>query len=465
MMIRLDSCTASMTSCVTNNTVFFVCLQIAWSSSRNVPGRDRVEVTERLVHQQQVGLDGERAGDADTLLHAARQVGRVHVLEAVQADHVDVPLDVRPRLVGLLPVHVQEIAHHGPPRQQPRVLEDIAEPGRSAALGRDRDVSRRRLLDAGHDVQERALAAPRRTHHRDERLTTHLEVEAVQRSDGRLVLGRRRELLHDLRCLQVRQLPAPTPSLRRMRSTPRQRGAARSTRSMIPRSISDHHDQHDDAPRHQPVVVRRRLVPVPGPEAGALVAAEPLHEDDASPRGDDREADAGDQRAGHRGQHEVADPGRSRNVVGVRHVTQVARDRQGPLQHVDDQSRRGGDDRAEDRGADTEPEPHHPEQRPHVGGKRDPDRHQVGEVRLDPPPSAHRVADRHPDRHHDHESHERPREADLQVLHELVVPDAPRVPAERSLELPDEDVHRLHRRGEPVAQDAGELPQRKEREA
>ena len=32
-----------------------------------------VERGERLVHQQDLGLDGERPGDGDALLHAARQ--------------------------------------------------------------------------------------------------------------------------------------------------------------------------------------------------------------------------------------------------------------------------------------------------------------------------------------------------------------------------------------------------------
>ena len=37
---------------------------------------DRIERAERLVHQQQLGIGGQRAGDADTLLLAARQLVR-----------------------------------------------------------------------------------------------------------------------------------------------------------------------------------------------------------------------------------------------------------------------------------------------------------------------------------------------------------------------------------------------------
>ena len=36
--------------------------------------RLRIERAERLVHQQHLGIDGERAGDADALLHAAGEL-------------------------------------------------------------------------------------------------------------------------------------------------------------------------------------------------------------------------------------------------------------------------------------------------------------------------------------------------------------------------------------------------------
>ena len=39
-----------------------------------------VERPERLVHQQDLGIDGERAGDADALLHAAGQLMRAAIL-------------------------------------------------------------------------------------------------------------------------------------------------------------------------------------------------------------------------------------------------------------------------------------------------------------------------------------------------------------------------------------------------
>ena len=45
-----------------------------------------VERAERLVEQQDLGIVGERAGDRHALLHAARELLGVVVLEAAQAD-------------------------------------------------------------------------------------------------------------------------------------------------------------------------------------------------------------------------------------------------------------------------------------------------------------------------------------------------------------------------------------------
>ena len=261
----------------------------------------------------------------------------------LQADHVEVPRYARPsrrtcrggRTGG---------CHHGPPGEQPRVLEDVAEPCRPAAVGRDRRRAGRRRLDARHDVEERALPTTRRADHRDERLAAHLEVEPVQRPHGRLVLRRRRELLHDLRRLQDRHVGSSRSSpitIALLRPEVPDRPAPGVDRPVDPLDDpsvdDDHHDEHDDAPGHQPVVVRRRLIPVAGAEPGTLVAPEPLDENDAAPRRDDRQPDPGDQCACHRRQRQITGPRRARDVVGIRHVPEVAGDREGPLQDVDDQ--------------------------------------------------------------------------------------------------------------------------------
>ena len=50
---------------------------------------DLVDRRERLVEQQDVDADHEQPGERDALLHAAREVARVGVLEAAEPDHVE----------------------------------------------------------------------------------------------------------------------------------------------------------------------------------------------------------------------------------------------------------------------------------------------------------------------------------------------------------------------------------------
>ena len=54
-----------------------------------VLGGEHVERGERFVHEQRVGFDDERAGEADALAHAAGELLGVGGLEAVEADEVD----------------------------------------------------------------------------------------------------------------------------------------------------------------------------------------------------------------------------------------------------------------------------------------------------------------------------------------------------------------------------------------
>ena len=55
----------------------------------------RVDRGERLVHEQQLGLVGQRAGDGDALLHAAGELPRVAVADVGQPDRRERLLDPR----------------------------------------------------------------------------------------------------------------------------------------------------------------------------------------------------------------------------------------------------------------------------------------------------------------------------------------------------------------------------------
>ena len=62
---------------------------------------EHVQGGERLVHQQRVGLDGQRPGETNPLPHAAGQFLGVGGLEPVQADQVDrAQRLVAPRVLG-----------------------------------------------------------------------------------------------------------------------------------------------------------------------------------------------------------------------------------------------------------------------------------------------------------------------------------------------------------------------------
>ena len=50
---------------------------------------DLVERAERLVHQQDVGVEGQRPGDRGALLHAARELPGIFLLEAGEVDELE----------------------------------------------------------------------------------------------------------------------------------------------------------------------------------------------------------------------------------------------------------------------------------------------------------------------------------------------------------------------------------------
>ena len=101
-----------------------------------------VERAERLVEQQHLGLGDQRAGDRDALAHAAGQLRRPGLLEALEADELD---EVGDRRVGATGDAGRPRAAGGcsldrAPRQQRRVLEGDAE---VVAAAGDRRAPRR----------------------------------------------------------------------------------------------------------------------------------------------------------------------------------------------------------------------------------------------------------------------------------------------------------------------------------
>ena len=146
----------------------------------------RVERGERLVHQQDFRIDGERAGEIDALAHAAGELARVIVLEAFEPDELE-------QLHGALAVGSADragdfaaddgVGEHRAPRQQAVVLEHKAAVGAGLAHGAavEQHFAGRRVFEAGDDAQERGLAAAARPDHGNEFAALDVEIDAAQR--------------------------------------------------------------------------------------------------------------------------------------------------------------------------------------------------------------------------------------------------------------------------------------------
>src|SRR5205814_5809021 len=78
-------------------------------------GRDGIERGAGLVHQEDVGLDGQRAGDAQALLLSARQRVRVFA---------ELVLDLVPQR-GAAERGLDDVVHAGPRAVEPRSERDV----------------------------------------------------------------------------------------------------------------------------------------------------------------------------------------------------------------------------------------------------------------------------------------------------------------------------------------------------
>jgi hypothetical protein len=151
----------------------------------------RIEISCRLVGEQQLGIVRERARDCHPLLFAARELRRIVMRAGAQADFLDERL--RPRLCRGAPhdFHWHEDVLVGRERwNEVERLEDEAD-FRAAqvcevvllhargVLAVDEDVPRRRI-EPGDEREQRGLAAAGRADDRHELAAWDLEVHSVQ---------------------------------------------------------------------------------------------------------------------------------------------------------------------------------------------------------------------------------------------------------------------------------------------
>ena len=147
----------------------------------------RIERGEWFVHQQDRRVHGECTHEADTLLHAARELIGVMALESGKSDEFQIVrhplLDLRARRAG----HRQSergVVVDGFPRQQAEMLKHHRDavrrtPGDRLAV--DEDLTAAQIGEPRDAAQQRGLAATRRPDHAHDLVAPHLERQLVKR--------------------------------------------------------------------------------------------------------------------------------------------------------------------------------------------------------------------------------------------------------------------------------------------
>ena len=138
----------------------------------------RIQCREGFVHQQDLGIGGQRAGQPHPLLHPAGELMRILVLEARQPHLVQPVTGLFLTLGARHLLHGQSIGgvvQHGAVRKEPEALEDhahllLAQVGQLApsqfhhVLAIHPDLARGGLDEAIEMSDERGLARPRQAH-------------------------------------------------------------------------------------------------------------------------------------------------------------------------------------------------------------------------------------------------------------------------------------------------------------
>ena len=218
-----------------------------------------VERPERLVHQQDRGLERQRAGDRDALLHAARKLPRVVLAKSPSSTSSSISARSPATRSSAEPHDLErqlDVLLDRPPVEQDRRLEDhpvVAVPaGPLGRLAVDDDLAAGRLGQVADDAQQRRLAAAGRADQRDELARRDRQVDALERRRDRLVAagedlvdageaGRRAGPGQVAVASCVGTRPAVTSALggrRRLRRTSRSTSDDAARKNTIPRSAA-----------------------------------------------------------------------------------------------------------------------------------------------------------------------------------------------------------------------------------
>src|SRR3989441_886432 len=158
-----------------------------------------VEGAERLVHQEDLRVDGERAADRDALLHAPGELAGVLLREALDAQPRGAapprPPAARPPPAPPPPARPPLLPHPAPAGKAPppEHRRDPTRVGAGDRPGIDQDAPAVRVNETAEHAEERGFAAARRTDQRAELALAHRERHVVERLDrpgaGRVALG------------------------------------------------------------------------------------------------------------------------------------------------------------------------------------------------------------------------------------------------------------------------------------
>ncbi|GBH25808.1 hypothetical protein BvRS1_28570 [Burkholderia vietnamiensis] len=173
----------------------------------------RVEAGRRLVEEQQLGLERDRARDADALDHPARQRGRhLRRMLARQPDHLELEHHDVMQQVGRHAAEpaqrLRDVVEHRHRREQRALLEQHprarAHQPRARFVDRRRilaehlDRARRRPLEAEDLPHQRRLARAGAADDRDDLAAPYVEVELLVDDVAPVALGEVTHLDHEL---------------------------------------------------------------------------------------------------------------------------------------------------------------------------------------------------------------------------------------------------------------------------
>ena len=209
----------------------------------------RVEAGEGLVHEQDLRLQYDAAGDRHALLLAARELGRIALPQPGESDQVEDGGDLPPHLRRRRLAELQaegDVALDRHMRPEGMALEDHA---RRPAIGRqvddarpvDADVAAVGDLESAEKPEKRRFPAAGRSKQADERAVGDVEGDLVDRGDVSEPFRQIEERYVRQRYAPANPRHAPKPAamvralrMRRAKSMARNDGTQRSTERTAP---------------------------------------------------------------------------------------------------------------------------------------------------------------------------------------------------------------------------------------